>query len=83
MLINKIICLTVEDVRHFVDAATRCDFDIDVACIGHNRYTVDAKSILGVMGLDLSRKLLVSYSGHDDAFEQYLTQHEAVEALAV
>ena len=44
----KTIRLTPEDVKHFVDVASKCDFDIDIC---YNRYVVDAKSFLGVYGL--------------------------------
>ena len=36
-----------EDVKNFVRAASKCNFDIDVF---YNRIVVDAKSILGVFG---------------------------------
>ena len=39
----KTIRLTPEDVKHFVDVASKCDFDIDIC---YNRYVVDAKSFL-------------------------------------
>ena len=41
----KTIRLTPEDVKHFVDVASKCDFDIDIC---YNRYVIDAKSFLGV-----------------------------------
>lgn len=52
-----------------MEKAARCDFDIDVF---YNRVTIDAKSILGVLSLDLTRVLTVQYSGEDEAFEEYL-----------
>ena len=58
-------------MKDFVNAASKCDFDIDIA---YNRYAVDAKSIVGVFGLDFSQILTVSYSGHDADFEQ-LPEH--------
>lgn len=63
------IRLNVNEVARFVEAACRCDFDIDIA---YNRYRVDAKSILGVCGLDLSKELVVSYSGYNPEFEMVL-----------
>ncbi|MDC7294360.1 HPr family phosphocarrier protein [Butyrivibrio sp. DSM 10294] len=56
-------------VKDFVNAATKCNFDVDIY---YNRYVVDAKSILGVFGLDLTQKLTVEYSGYDQSFEQVL-----------
>ena len=70
-IIKKHIMLNPNQVKDFVNAATKCDFDVDVY---YNRYVVDAKSILGVFGLDLTRQLTVEYSGYDKNFEQYLDQ---------
>lgn len=63
------IRLNADEAARFVEAACKCDFDIDVA---YNRYCVDAKSILGVYGLDLSKELTVSYSGYNPDFEAVL-----------
>ena len=63
------IRLRVDEVLDFVAAATRCDFDIDIS---YNRFVVDAKSIVGVLGLDLNQILTVSYNGYDQEFEDYL-----------
>ena len=45
---KKIMLPSVEEAKHFVAEATKCDFDIDVF---YNRVTIDAKSILGVLSL--------------------------------
>ena len=50
----------------------RCDFDIDIF---YNRYVVDAKSFLGVYGLDFTKPLSVSYDGYNDKFEELLRQY--------
>lgn len=63
------IRLRVDEVKDFVAAATRCDFDIDIS---YNRFVVDAKSIVGVLGLDLNQILTVSYNGYDQEFKDYL-----------
>ena len=63
------IRLRVDEVKDFVAAATRCDFDIDIS---YHRFVVDAKSIVGVLGLDLNQILTVSYNGYDQEFEDYL-----------
>lgn len=63
------IRLTPDEVEHFVAVASRCDFDIDIA---YNRYVVDAKSFLGVFGLDFSQVLTVRYKGYNAAFEELL-----------
>lgn len=63
------IKLRLDEVKNFVETASRCDFDIDIS---YNRFTVDAKSIVGVLGLDLNQVLTVSYSGYDPEFEKLL-----------
>lgn len=68
-MIKKNISLKPAQVKDFVMAASKCDFDVDIY---YNRYVVDAKSILGVFGLDLTHPLTVEYSGYDKEFEQYL-----------
>ena len=55
------------EVKDFVAAASKCEFDVDIA---YNRYIVDAKSIVGVLGLDFNQVLTVSYSGYNADFEQ-------------
>ena len=74
---SKRIRLAASQVGEFVNAAEKCDFDIDICGHGRGRNTVDAKSLLGVLGLDLSNVLIVSYSGYDHAFESFLDTLEA------
>ena len=63
------IKLRLDEVKNFVAAASRCDFDIDIS---YNRFTVDAKSIVGVLGLDLNRVLTVTCHGYDAEFEKLM-----------
>ena len=48
---KKILLTSIEEAKRFVTEASRCDFDVDVF---YNRFTNDAKSILGVLSLDLA-----------------------------
>ena len=66
------IKLGLDDVNAFVNAATECDFDIDV---NYNRVIIDAKSILGVLGLDLGRVLTVTCHGESQKFDNFLQQY--------
>lgn len=68
-MIQHVIKLQPSDVKHFVHEAEQCDFDIDIS---YNRVVVDAKSILGVFGLDLSQPLTICYYGYDPEFENYV-----------
>lgn len=63
------IMLRPEEVKDFVARAGRCDFEIDIC---YNHYTVDAKSIVGVFGLDLRSILTVTCHGFSTDFDQYL-----------
>ena len=67
---TKTIMMNPGDVNAFVSAASRCEFEIDIS--NSNRFLVDAKSIVGVLGLDFTRPLYVSYSGFDSEFEALL-----------
>ena len=62
---KRILLPTIDDAKMFVAAATQCDFDIDVY---YNRVVIDAKSILGVLSLDLRNVLTVQYDGENEAF---------------
>ncbi len=66
---KKRIRLSQETVREFVSAANRCDFKVELC---HDKMTVNAKSIMGVFSMDLSRELIVSYEEENDAFESFL-----------
>ena len=52
------IKMTPAEAKDFVNEASKCDFDIDIS---YNHYIVDAKSILGVMGLDFKSTLTLQY----------------------
>ena len=66
---KRILLPTIDDAKMFVAAATQCDFDIDVY---YNRVVIDAKSILGVLSLDLRNVLTVQYDGENETFEAFL-----------
>lgn len=47
---------SINDVKNFVNIVTKYDFDIDLTS---GRYVVDAKSIMGIFSLDLSKPISV------------------------
>ena len=63
------IKMTPAEVQNFVNEASKCDFDIDIS---YNHYIVDAKSIIGVLGLNFNQILTVAYNGYDADFERHL-----------
>ena len=58
-----------EEVEEFVKAASKCDFDIDIS---YNRIIIDAKSILGILSMDLTRVLTVQCHGESKEFNRTL-----------
>ena len=59
---KKIRLNATEDVKEFVKAASKCDFDVDIS---YNRILIDAKSILGILSMDLTKVLTVTCHGEN------------------
>ena len=77
----KIKLSTIADVRDFVNIVSKSDTEIDLTS---GRYVVDAKSILGIFSIDLSRPIRMDiYSDSCDdllkALEPYIIQDEPAE----
>ena len=51
----------ITDIRDFVNLASKCRDDVT---IGSGRFKVDAKSIMGLFSLDLSKPLKVEFYGN-------------------
>ena len=64
MISLKIRLSTIEDVKCFVNTASIADFDIDLSS---GRYTVDAKSIMGIFSLDLTKEITARVYTDDEA----------------
>jgi phosphocarrier protein HPr len=52
----NIMLKSINDVKDFVNIANKYDFDVDLTS---GRYIVDAKSIMGIFSLDLSKPIKV------------------------
>lgn len=59
----KIRLSSVNDVKEFVGAVSFCSCDIDIAA---DRYIIDAKSIMGIFSLDLSKPLVLKINSTDE-----------------
>ncbi len=69
----KVIRLTdLKDVQEFVRAAGNCDFEIDVR---YNQTLIDAKSLMGMIGLGVKKDLLICYGGVDENFENVVDKY--------
>ena len=67
IMINSIV-----DAKTFVNIVNMCDFDIDLES---GRYIVDAKSIMGIFSLDLSKPIKMNVYTDDVAeFEKLVKQ---------
>ena len=69
---KKIRLNATEDVKEFVKAASKCDFDVDIS---YNRILIDAKSILGILSMDLTKVLTVTCHGEDHEFNCFLQKY--------
>lgn len=68
----KIRLSETSDVKDFVTSAEKCDFDIDIS---YNRFIIDAKSILGVLSLDLTKVLTVQCAEKNVDFEKTIQKY--------
>lgn len=69
MLERKIRFNVVDDIAEFVRAAEKCEYEVAVIS---NTVSLDAKSIIGVMSMDLSDGLTVQYRQEDRDIETVL-----------
>ena len=69
----NVLLSSTNDVKNFVNIVTKYDFDIDLAS---GRYIVDAKSIMGIFSLDLSKPIkLEIHSENCDALVNELNPY--------
>lgn len=59
----------INDVKEFVKIVMKYDFDIDLVS---GRYAVDAKSIMGIFSLDLSKP--IQLNAHSDDAEEFIAE---------
>ena len=61
----------INDVKEFVNIVMRYDFDIDLVS---GRYAIDAKSIMGIFSLDLSKP--IQLNAHTDDADDFFKDIE-------
>ena len=54
MVSVNILLGTINDVKSFVNIVSKYDFEVDLTS---GRYVIDAKSIMGIFSLDLSKPI--------------------------
>lgn len=67
----NLLLSSINDVKDFVNIVSKYDFDVDLTS---GRYIVDAKSIMGIFSLDLSKPIKVEV--HDDNADEFLNEVE-------
>lgn len=55
---------SVDSVKKFVDTISKFDCDFDLVS---DKYVIDAKSIMGIFSLDLSKKLQLNIHSDDES----------------
>ncbi len=69
---------SIDKVKAFVNTITRFDYDFDLIS---GRYTIDAKSIMGIFSLDLSKPidLAIHFEGDEDEIMEALKPYLVTE----
>ena len=62
----NIMLNTINDVKGFVNTVCKYDFDVDLIS---GRYAIDAKSIMGIFSLDLSKPIDLNIHAEDNVDE--------------
>ena len=65
----KISLNSIEKVKSFVNAITRFDVDFDLVS---GRYVIDAKSIMGIFSLDLSKPIDLNIHADGSALDDVM-----------
>ena len=65
----KISLNSIDKVKSFVNEITKYDYDFDLVS---GRYVIDAKSIMGIFSLDLSKSLDLNIHADDSEIDKIL-----------
>ena len=65
----QILLSSINDVKNFVNTVSKYDYEIDLTS---GRCVVDAKSIMGIFSLDLSKPIKVEI--HNDNCEDLISE---------
>lgn len=78
MKTTKVNLCGVDKVKRFVNVTGSCEYDVDLVS---DRYIVDAKSIMGIFSLDLSKPIEVrahcADSVQQEQFDARMKEFEA------
>ena len=60
---------SIDKVKSFVNTITKYDYDFDLVS---GRYVIDAKSIMGIFSLDLSKPIELNIHANDNCVDDIL-----------
>jgi phosphocarrier protein HPr len=69
----NILLKSINDVKDFVNIVNKYDFDVDLTS---GRYIVDAKSIMGIFSLDLSKPIKVEV--HNENADSFIHEIQSI-----
>lgn len=73
MVEYKVKISTINDVKKFVNTVSKYDFDVDLIS---GRYAIDAKSIMGIFSIDLSKELVLkAHTDNADVVKADLSEY--------
>ena len=61
---------SIDKVKAFVNVINKYDFDFDLVS---GRYVIDAKSIMGIFSLDLSKPIDLNIHAEEDALDAIMS----------
>lgn len=67
----KICINTIDKVKEFNSHASKVESNIEINSVDRH-YIIDAKSLMGIFSLDLSKPVLVTFNEQEKDFENYL-----------
>lgn len=69
----KVKITTIDDVKKFVSTIMLFDYEVDLVS---GRYAIDAKSIMGIFSIDLSKELkLVAHTDDTAELEEAISDY--------
>lgn len=63
MITKNIMLEGINDVKEFVNTVSKYDFEADLRS---GRYAVDAKSIMGIFSLDLTKEIILEIHENEE-----------------
>lgn len=69
----KVKITTIDDVKKFVSTIMLFDYEVDLVS---GRYAIDAKSIMGIFSIDLSKELkLIAHTDDTAELEESISEY--------